>query len=228
MLAADAVDLLHLAGAEALGRIETPEPLHQTLPPQDFMTAGDAAVKIIGDIKKSAVAIGDAGIERQQVRRHGALAPRGPAHLKLPDRPRTPYRPVAEQAATEINAGSNALVAQIERQREVEQDVVVIAGIERDAVERACGDNAAQHIERAVAVERRDLDGDHIVDGSETLPEIRAQNYATDRRLQIKPDQRNLASHRLAVGDDLVLGCGFHRGEAEQSRMVTDAERGLC
>ena len=71
---------------------------------------------------------------------------------------------MAEQAAAEIGARGHALVAQIERQREIEQDVVVIAGIERDAVERAGGRDAAQDVERAVAVERRDLDGDDVVD----------------------------------------------------------------
>src|SRR5215218_8302511 len=102
MLAADAVDLGHLPGAEPLGGIETPEPLHQSLPPQDFVTAGDAAVKIVGDIEERAVAVGDAGIERQQIGGHAVLAARGLAHLELPDRARGPYRPVPEQAALEV------------------------------------------------------------------------------------------------------------------------------
>src|SRR6266702_5310981 len=153
MLAADAVDLLHLARAEALGRIETPDSLEQALPPQDFMAAGDAAVKIIGDVEERAVAIGDAGIERQEIGRHGVVAARGAAHLELLDGALGPYRPVAEQAAAERGAGSDAVVAQVERQGEIEQDVIVIAGIERDAIERAGGTNAAQDVEGAVAVE---------------------------------------------------------------------------
>ncbi len=96
------------------------------------------------------------------------LAARGAAHLELLDRGRGPHRPVAEQAAAEIGAGGDAVVAQVERQREIEQDVIVIAGIERDAVERAGGGDAAQHVERAVAVERRDLDGDDIVDSRQS------------------------------------------------------------
>src|ERR1700720_1742382 len=120
MFAADAVDLGHLARAEPLGGIETPEPLHQPLPPQDFMTPGDAAVEIVGDVEERAVAIGDAGIERQEIGRYRRLAPRRATHLELPDRGRGPYRPVAEQAAAEINAGSDAVVAQVERQRQIE------------------------------------------------------------------------------------------------------------
>ena len=109
MLAADAVDLLHLSRAQAFGGIETPESLHQPLPPQDLMAAGDAAVEIVGDVEERAVAIGDAGIERQQVAGTAVLAARGLAHLGLLDRARRPDRPVAEQAAPEIGAGGDAL-----------------------------------------------------------------------------------------------------------------------
>jgi len=58
-------------------------------------------------------------------------------------------------------------------QGQIEQDVVVIAGIERDAVERAGGGDAAQHVERAIAVERCDLDGDDIVDQRKAPPRNR-------------------------------------------------------
>ena len=202
-------------------------PSQQSLPPQDLVAAGDAAVEIVGDVEEGAVAIGDAGIERQQIGRQRGLAARGAAPLELLDRARRPYRPVAEQAAAEIGARGDALVAQVERQRQIEQDVVVVAGIERDAVERAGSGDAAQHVERAIAVERRDLDGDDIVDRGKAPPEIRAQDHAADRRLQIEADQRNFARDRLAMGDDLVLAGRFHRGEAEQPGMIADAARDL-
>src|SRR5947207_14835668 len=102
MLAAYAVDLLHLAGAEPFGRIEAPQPLHQSLPPQDFMATGDAAVEIVGDIEERAVAIGDAGVERQEIGRHAVLAARRLAHFELLDGARGPDRPVPEQAALEV------------------------------------------------------------------------------------------------------------------------------
>jgi hypothetical protein len=227
MLAADAVDLRHLAGAEALRGIEAPEPLHQPLPPEDFMAACDAAVKIVGDIEEGAVAIGDAGVEGQDVGRQGVLAARGLAHFELLDRARGPYRPVPKQAALEKGPGGDALVAQVERQHEIEQDVIVIAGVERDAIERAGGRHSAQYIERSVAVEWRDLDGDDVIDGSEAAPEIGAEDDASDRRLQVEADQRDFSRHRLAMRDDLVLGSCLHRREAEQARVVADANSGL-
>ena len=78
---------------------------------------------------------------------------------------------MAEQAALEVGARGDAVVAQIERQHQIEQDVIVIAGIERDAVERAGRCDAAQHVEGAIAVERRDLDRDDIVDRGKAPPE---------------------------------------------------------
>ena len=44
------------------------------------MATGDAAVKIVGDIEERAVAIGDAGVERQEVGRHVSL-PRAALHI---------------------------------------------------------------------------------------------------------------------------------------------------
>src|SRR5437879_1549574 len=104
MVAAYPVDLLHLAGAQPFGRIEAPDALHQALPPQDFVTAGDAAVKIVGDVEEGAVAIGDAGVERQQFSRQSVLVAGGLAGFELLDRARGPYRPVAEQAAADMRA----------------------------------------------------------------------------------------------------------------------------
>src|SRR5450755_1014125 len=102
MFVADAVDLMHLAGAKAFGGVEAPDSLKQSLPPQNFVTAGDAAVKIMGNIKESAVAVSNAGIQRQEIGRYHRLVLRGAAHLELFYGARRPHRPVAEQAAAEI------------------------------------------------------------------------------------------------------------------------------
>src|SRR4051812_7793333 len=99
MFVADAVDLQHLARTEPFGRIEAPDALQQPLPAQHFVAAGDAAVKIVGDIEEGAVAVGDAGVERQQVCWQRVLVARGLADLELFYRARGPYRPVAEQSA---------------------------------------------------------------------------------------------------------------------------------
>src|SRR5438445_407231 len=78
----------------------------------------------------------------------------------------------------------DTLLAQVEWQDGSGQDVVVVAGSERDAIERAGGGDAAEHVEGAVVVELRDLDRHDIVDLSKTPPEIHTENDAADRRLQ--------------------------------------------
>ena len=61
-------------------RIEAPHPLHQSLPAQHFVAAGDAAVKIVGDVEEGAVAIGHPRIERKQVGRVQAVRARRDAN----------------------------------------------------------------------------------------------------------------------------------------------------
>src|SRR5436305_14527133 len=97
---------------------------------------------------------------------------------------------MAEQATSEIRARGEAALAQVERQCEVEQDVVVVAGIKRYSLERACGRDAAHDTERAVAIARPDLEGDDAVDQREAPPELGAEHDSADRRLRIKPDER--------------------------------------
>src|SRR5436190_848858 len=83
MLAADAVDLMHLARAQAFGGIEAPDAGHQALPAQDLVAACDAAMKIVGDVKEGTVAISDAGIECQEIGGHARFVARGFASFEL-------------------------------------------------------------------------------------------------------------------------------------------------
>ena len=105
--------------------------------------------------------------------------------------------------------------------------MVVVAGIERDAVGGAGLDHAAHHVERAVAVERRDLDRDHVLDRREAPPERHRQHDAADGGLQIEADQRNFARDRLRMRDQLVLARALHGGEREQPGVIAEAARDL-
>jgi hypothetical protein len=57
--------------------------------------------------------------------------------------------------------------------RKSSHDAVVVAGVERDVIASGL-DHRADDIERLVAVERRDLDGDDVVDFGEAAPETSA------------------------------------------------------
>src|SRR4051812_9317859 len=114
------------------------------------------------------------------------------------DRGLNPYTPVAKKPTPD--AHENALVAagDDERSDEVEQDMIVVAGIEGDSVLRLSCDNAANDIQCPVAVERRDLYSDDIVDLGKTAPEGGRKNETPDRRLQIEPNKGNLLRNRPA------------------------------
>src|SRR5215469_1020913 len=145
------------------------------------------------------------------------------ATLELRDGALGPYRPMAEQTAPKIRAGGDALVAQVEWKGEVEQNVVVIARVERDPIERASCMDAPQYVQRAVTIERCDFDCDHIVNLCKAPPEIRCQDHAADRGLQVKADERDFACDRLAMHNDLVLRSRLHGGETEEPCVIADA-----
>ncbi len=116
--------------------------------------------------------------------------------LELLDRGPGPHAPVAEQPALDAHAHLFGAALHGEGHQQVEHDVVVVAGVQRDAVLGARRDHAAHDVERAVAVEGRDLDRDHVVDGGEAAPEFHRQRDAADRGLQVEAHQRNLARPR--------------------------------
>ena len=91
--------------------------------------------------------------------------------------------------------------------------MVVVAGIERDALLGVRLRDAEGDIEGAVAVERRHLDRHDVVDRREPGPEGARQRNATHRRLQIEADQRHFPGHRGAVLDQFVLAGTLQRGQ---------------
>src|SRR5437867_22503 len=116
------------------------------------MTPGDTAPEAVGDIEKGGVAIGDARVERENLGRYGARRNRLMEASEKADGSAGPHRPMAEQAAAKADGHRLAVAHDGERRHEVEDDVVVIAGIERDALLGARRDDAAEYIERAIAV----------------------------------------------------------------------------
>ena len=132
---------------------------------------------------------------------------------------------MAEQAALEAQGHLAIAGAHHERRHEVGDDVVVVAGVERDALLGVGLGNAEGDVERAIAVERRDLDRDHVVDRREPAPEGARQRNAAHRRLQVEADQRHLVGDRRAVLDQLVLVRALERSERQQDGVVAHRPR---
>ena len=55
----DAVNLLVLTRTEILSRVEAPDALKQTLPPQHLVQPGNAAGETVGGVEEGCVAVGD-------------------------------------------------------------------------------------------------------------------------------------------------------------------------
>ena len=201
----DAVNLLALARAEAFPRVEAPDAFKQSLPPQHLVQAGDAAGEAVGRVEEGRVAVGDFNRAPQQFGGDRAAALNGAMTfaqefhgLARPDRP-VPQQPAHDAALDGAAAHVEAI-----RREQVEHDVVVVAGVERDVVAAGLGDGA-DDVERLVAVEGGDLDGDDVLDLHEPPPERERQHAAAHRGLQVEAHQRQNLRHGAAVGDQLVV-----------------------
>ena len=210
-----------LAGGEALLRIEAPDAFEQALAAQHLVAAGDAAVKIVRHVEKSTVAVGYLGVEREQFGADRAGRDRRLDAREQFHRGFGPHAPVAEQPALDAQHDFLAVALHHERRDQIEDDVIIVAGVQRDAFFRARLDHSAHDIERAVAVERRHLDRHDIVDPGQAAPERGRQVQPAHRRLQVEAHHGNLGGDGAAMGDEFVLGSAFHGGERQQPRVVT-------
>src|SRR5690349_9876163 len=194
------VDLFTLAGAERFVWVQTPNPFEQTLTMQHFVQTGDATGVAIGGVEEGSVAIGNFNSGSEQVGGDWLIGRRNlPALAEKFHRPLCPHRPVSQEPAN--NAAFRRLSSDDKSMgcEEVQQDVVVVAGVERDVASTGVGDRS-DDIERLVAVERGDLDGDDVFDFREPSPERVGQNASTGRGLEIEAEQRDDLGDVPAMG----------------------------
>src|SRR5262245_47858278 len=108
-----------------------------------------------------------------------------------------------------------------EWREEISNDGVIVAGVECNVVAPGFS-NGADHINRLIAVERRNLDGDDIFDRRQPLPEGMREQTASRCRLQIESEQRQCLSHRCAVGEQVVIAGLRESSERNQAGMKPD------
>src|ERR1700730_1578853 len=179
---ADAIDLLCLTGGQIFVRIETPAPFEKTLPSQNFVDARNASMKIVNRIEQRRICVGDLLRKRQQIGRNIVhLLPSGP---EMSDSLLCPYCPVAQQAAGK----TNSLVAELIGSKQVEQNIIVIAGIQGDLFGAPRFGKGANYFEGLIAIERRHLDGYYVFDITAFMPESVRKNAPTDAGLEVKSD----------------------------------------
>ena len=138
------------------------------------------------------------------------------------DRPASSRPPSARAARRRSGARPSSADGEAERREQVGDDVVVVAGVERDVVAPGLGDGP-DDVERLVAVERRDLDRDDVLDLGEAPPERVRQQPAAHRGLEVEADERDDLGDGAAVGDERVVVRVGQRGQAEQPGVVAEA-----
>ena len=106
-------------------------------------------------------------------------------------------------------------------------DVIVVAGIERDAVGRARFDHAAHHVERTIAIERRDLDcrphSRSRQSAARTTPAARSRRRrAADR---IRPAESR--ARRYGRARSVRLRSALHGRKRKKAGVIAKATRDL-
>lgn len=156
---ANAGKFLGLAGRKDLVGIKTVNRVNEPLPAQHLENARDATVESVGRVEESGIHVRHG---------HGALEPSGAelgllgCRLGLAEKLHgrvSPHAPVAQQAADDAARDGFSPMREGERRKQVGDDGVVVAGVEREIVAAGVGDSA-DYIDRLVAVKRRQLDGD--------------------------------------------------------------------
>src|SRR6202030_1195623 len=98
-----------------------------------------------------------------------------------------PDGPVAEQSTYDASLAA----AEIELREQVGNDVVVVAGVERDFRGASGLYHCAHDIQRLIAVERRDFNSDDILDFRELAPKRVRQRPPAHAGLEVEADDWN-------------------------------------
>ena len=113
-----------------------------------------------------------------------------------------------------------------ERREQVGHDRIVVARVERHVLAPALG-QGGRDVERAVAIERRDLDRDHAFDVEEAAPERPVQDASADGGLQVEPDDRDDVRDAAAVIEHVAIVGVAKRRKTQQRRIVAERDRDL-
>ncbi len=183
------------------------------------MQPGDAAREAVGRVEERGVRVRNLDAARHEFGGHSTPAGRRVALFQQFDRFARPNRPVAEQPADDTALRRSAVHLEAVGRNQIQNDVVVVPRVEGDVVAPGLRDRA-DHVERLVAIERRDLDGCDVLQLCEPPPERVRQRPAAHRRLKVETDQRYHLSHAPAVRDKPVVIGVFHRRQAEQAGMI--------
>src|SRR5262249_6412841 len=217
----DAVDFFHLPGRQLFVRIEAPAAFQQSLPTKNFVNARDAAMKVVHGIEDGGVGVGHLRGERLQFGGHAVARRLG--FRQVLDRDLCPDGPMPEQAASKTDVPT----VEVKNGAEIIENVVVVARVERNFVCAAGFGEGANDVDRLIAIEGRDFDGDYVFDAEKLSPEFVRQDAASDRRLKVEAHHRENGGDRFGVLEEVGNGFVLQRGKAEERGVVSEARSQL-
>src|SRR5262252_7674324 len=104
-----------------------------------------------------------------------------------------------KQTADNVSGNVLAPALEAKRSQQIHHDVVVVTSIESNIVTTGIN-NGPHDIQCLISVERSDFDCVDRVDFGKAPPKLTRQDATTNRRLEVKSEQREDFSHCFAVG----------------------------
>ena len=101
-----------------------------------------------------------------------------------------PDGPMSEQAAHDSALHEVPADLKAKRCQQIHDNVVVVSGVEGDLLPARLS-HRPDDIQSLIAIERRNFNGDDVLNFGKSPPEYVVQNSSTRGRLQIKADQRD-------------------------------------
>ena len=204
-------------------RIETARGAQESLSAQHIVDARQAAAKSVCRVENRGVGVRQSGVPLEPL---GGEVASTAGLLDLGEEFHGALRPDAPLAQQPPGNESSA-AAEAKRREQIHDDVVVVAGIEGDILAAGRTDGA-NDVERLVAVERRDLDRHHLGNLGKRAPEPMRKDASAHGRLQVEPDQRDLAGDLPAMLQDGLLRIPIPRAEAQESGGITQIAGEPC
>ena len=134
---------------------------------------------------------------------------------------------MSQQPPGEVNCRLSLRAGKAVSGQQVDNDAVVVSGIECHAVLPSAVDQRTRNIQRLVAIEAGNLDREYLLDLEKPAPEGVPEQPASHRGLQVETKERDDFRHRTAMFDQFRFIGIAQRPKAQQPEVVTCIARQL-
>ena len=111
--------------------------------------------------------------------------------------------------------------AEVPPRQQIDENAVVVARVKRDVPGAAGIDDAAQDVDGLIAIERRHLDGDHVLNLRKLSPELVRKQPSTHGWLKVETHDRHHVGYRSCVLHQLVRAEIAQAAHAQQHGVIS-------